>query len=467
MKRSRGRAIHVEIEIGEDSQSPSQSSEFYRLEVQETGAISICATSPNGVYHAFNTLVQIFYLHSKNKEAYTPHAPVFVSDWPRFQHRGLNLDISRNEITPTDVIRTLDALSTNKFNRLHLHVTDSQSWPLEVPALPKLASRGTYRSGQKWSPGKLRTVQEHGAARGVEVYLEIDMPGHTSSVFHSYPDLVIAYNQPLALYSASEPPLGQLALNDTRVYDFVERLAIDILQRSSQYSSLFHLGGDELNTNVYELDPTVNSSLPDAIQPLLQKFYDKALLRTQSFSVDPVFWEETVLEWDLNLPSNSIIQVWRSQDALEAVIAKGYRALFGAASHWYLDCGFGTFLDPNSAKSRTTTKPPYLDWCSPYKNWRHIYSYDPLAGISDDKAHLLIGGEVHLWAELTDSLSLDSKLWPRAAAAAEILWRGPRTLTESVTRRLAEMRERLVKQGIRASVVQVEWCLMNPGQCVQ
>ncbi|MCJ1334057.1 N-acetyl-glucosamine-6-phosphate deacetylase [Thelotrema lepadinum] len=460
------RATHVTIEMEEGLPNPAQSLEAYRLQVQRTGEISIFAASSTAVLHALSTLVQIFYFHSQNNGVYTPHAPVLISDWPRFQHRGLNLDISRSEIAPNDVIRTLDAMSLNKFNRLHLHATDSQSWPLGVPALPKLAFQGVYRIEQQWSPAELRTVQEYGATRGIDVYLEIDMPGHTSSVFHSYPNLVVAFNQPLVLYSASEPPSGQLSLNDSRVHEFVEKLLVDLLQRSSPYSSLFHLGGDEVNTKVYELDPSVNSSSKDVIRPLLQEFYNQALLHVHSFSMNPVFWEETVLEWDINLPSNAIIQVWRSPAALKAVVAKGYRALFGAASHWYLDCGFGSFLDPDPSNPQTITRSPYLDWCSPYKNWRNIYSYNPLEGISEDKSSLVIGGEVHLWSELTDSISLDGKLWPRAAAAAEILWKGPGTVNESVTFRLAEMRERLIRKGIRASVVQMEWCLMNPGQCM-
>ena len=92
------------------------------------------------------------------------------------------------------------------------------------------------------------------------------------------------------------------------------------------------------------------------------------------------------------------------------MVAKDHKVLFGAASHWYLDCGFGTFLDPNASNSQTTTKSQYLEWCSLFKNWRQVYSYDPLDGISDDEALLVIGGEVHLWAKLTDSVSFDSKL---------------------------------------------------------
>lgn len=57
-------------------------------------------------------------------------------------------------------------------------------------------------------------------------------------------------------------------------------------------------------------------------------------------------------------------------------------------------------------------------------------------------------------------------LWPRAAAAAEVLWRGRGEVGEESTRRLAEMRERLIARGVRAGMVQMEWGLMNKGGCI-
>ncbi|MCJ1402931.1 N-acetyl-glucosamine-6-phosphate deacetylase [Xylographa trunciseda] len=444
------------------------STEAYSLEICGNGSTTIKIISVQGGIHAFNTFTQLFYAHTEGKaDIYTPYAPVIVEDSPEFEHRGLNLDIARNRISTKDVKRTLDAMSFNKLNRLHLHATDSQSWPLEIPALPDLAHKGVYHKSQIWTSSDLRDVQQYGQSLGVEVYVEIDVPGHTASIHHSYPDLITAFNQQPWEPYAAEPPSGQLKLNSSSVPLFLSILLSDLFPRISPYSSHFHLGGDELNTNSYALDPTVNSSSKAVLQPLLQIFYDYIFALTAAHSLTPLAWEEILLDWDVNLPPSTIIQTWRKPASLAAVVARGYRALFGPSTHWYLDCGLGTWMDPDVSKpDDIRTKPPYPDWCPPYKNWRLMYDYDPLEGIPDKDRHLVIGGEAHLWGELTDSVGLDGMLWPRMAAAAEVLWKGKGKVEEGVTRRLAEMRERLVARGVGAGMVQMEWCLRNPGGCL-
>ena len=103
------------------------------------------------------------------------------------------LDIARNWISPASVKRNIDAMGFNKLNVMRLHATDSQSWPLEVPSIPSLAEKGAYDKNKIWSVKDVQDVQNHGLYRGVEVILEIDMPGHTGSIVHSRPDLVVGW----------------------------------------------------------------------------------------------------------------------------------------------------------------------------------------------------------------------------------------------------------------------------------
>lgn len=141
--------------------------------------------------------------------------------------------------------------------------------------------------------------------------------------------------------------------------------------------------------------------------------------------------------------------------------------------------GFGGFYDPYPSGKSPSGVPfnttggypsklqtPYLDYCNPFHNWRHMYMYDPLANISADLHHNIEGGEVLMWSEQTDSADLDTKLWPRVASAAEVLWAGVRheNMLEDAARRLGEWRERgVVDLGIGMSPVHMTWCLMEGG----
>ena len=445
-----------------------QIEESYGLEISEEGNVEISIYHPLGGLHGLTTFRQLFYKHSDPSETvspYTPFVPIAIRDLPTFEHRGLNLDISRNIITPTEVMRTLEGLAMSKFNRLHLHASDAQSWPLEIPALPELAIKGSYHEDQIWSVADLHQVQNIGALRGIQVYLEIDMPGHTASVHAAYPDLIQSYNRhPWSNYSA-QPCAGQLKLKNTDVLKFIDTLLHAHLPRTEPFTSLFHLGGDEVDANAYDMTPS-------GLAPHLQNFVDHAISKVHSHFLTPIVWEENILDYNLTLPNDTIVQAWRARtpngrSALAEIVKRGYKALFGTGDAWYLDCGFGGWIDPDLSNPNSTIKSPYLDYCAPLSNWRHVYSYDPLADIPEDQQHLILGGEVHMWGEQTDGMDLDSKLWPRTAAAGEILWKGKGLVSEDVTRRLAEMREWLVAKRIQTGPVQVTWCLMNRGNCTQ
>ena len=90
------------------------------------------------------------------------------------------------------ILKAIDALAWNKFNRLHIHMTDSQSWPLDVPSIPELSQKGAYQAGLSYTPADLEKIQQYGVDRGVAVYVEIDMPGHTTSIGHAFPKLIAA-----------------------------------------------------------------------------------------------------------------------------------------------------------------------------------------------------------------------------------------------------------------------------------
>lgn len=307
--------------------------ESYSVSISSNGQATISAASSIGIAHGLTTFTQLFYKHSRGG-VYSPYAPINITDSPKFKHRGLNMDVSRTYYAPADITRMIDALAYNKFNRLHLHITDAQSWPLEIPALPLLAEKGSYRKGLTYSPATLANIQEYGAARGIEVILEIDMPGHTSSIHFSCPELITAFNEKDWSKYAAEPPSGTLKLNSSAVTKFLDTLFDDLLPRVLPFSSYFHTGGDEVNVNAYNLDETVRSNDTAVLQPLMQTFVDRAHANVRAAGLTPIVWEEMLLTWNVTLGSDVVVQTWQSDEAVAETVSKGHKALVGNYNYW-------------------------------------------------------------------------------------------------------------------------------------
>lgn len=482
--------------------SDSLDDESYSLTIEENGAVSISSPSHIGIVRALDTLTQLFYQHSTpGAGVYTNLVPVNIKDRPVFEHRGVNYDLSRNWYPVSEILRTIDAVAWNKFSHLHLHVSDAQSWTLDVPALPELAAEGAYRRGLSYSPDELDQILSYGAMRGLEVFLETDMPAHTASIGNAYPELIAALNiQPDWATYASQPPSGSLKLNSTAVENFVTTLLGDVLPRVRPYSRFYHTGADDINPNVWLLDEGVRSNDSAVIQSLLQRFVDHTHGVVRQHGMTPIVWEETLLDWNLTLGKDVVVQTWRTVEAAKEVVARGHRVIAGNNKYWastffsptpfpttlspirlstqfgwiphpqpkqklttsqFLDCGQGNHLYPRP----NSTKHSFQDYCSPFQPWPQMYVFDPTINLDDPAERaLLVGAEVNMWSELTDPGNLDSKMWPRASAVAEVLWRGPTgndtvALLDAATR-LEEWRGRMVQRGVRAAPVQMTWCAL-------
>ena len=244
----------------------------------------------------------------------------------------------------------------------------------------------------------------------------------------------------------------------------------DLLPRLAPNTAYFHTGGDEVNFNSYQLDDTVGTNDTAVIKPLLQAFFDHINTAVVNAGLNQIVWEEMLLSYNLTIPSDVVIQSWQSDEAVQQIVQSGHLAIAGNYDYWYLDCGHGQWINfpPEVAGGYF----PFLDYCNPLKNWRLMYSYDPLSGVPAEQASQVLGGEASLWAEQADGISIDSIIWPRLGAAGEVLWSGAKDPATGQNRsqieaapRLSEMRERLVARGVRASTIQMPFCTQNGTQC--
>lgn len=60
---------------------------------------------------------------------------------------------------------------------------------------------------------------------------------------------------------------------------------------------------------------------------------------------------------------------------------------------------------------------------------------------------------------------IESRIWPRAGAAAERLWSNPRTDAKAAAPRFFRYRNRLITRGIHPEAVLPKWCELNENAC--
>ncbi|KAK4841401.1 hypothetical protein QYF36_003847 [Acer negundo] len=412
---------------------------------------------------------------------------LYVWDSPLFPHRGLMLDTSRNYYGVDDILRTIAAMSGNKMNVFHWHITDSHSFPLVIPSEPDLAAKGSYGPQMQYSPDDVKNIVQFGLAHGVRVLPEIDSPGHTGSWAKAYPEIVTCANMfwwpaqtEWADRLASEPGgTGHLNPLNPKTYQVLKNVISDVVNLFPE--PFYHGGADEIIPGCWKADPTIQSFLSKggSLSQVLEEFVNITLPFIVSLNRTVVYWEDVLLDDLVKVessylpPEHTILQTWNNgPNNTKRIVKAGYRAIVSSSEFYYLDCGHGDFLGNDSQYDQPdggNTKNGG-SWCGPFKTWQTIYNYDITYGLSEEEAKLVVGGEVALWSEQADPTVVDARIWPRTSAMAEALWSGNRDETgkkrySEATDRLNEWRYRMVSRGIGAEPIQPLWCIRNPGMC--
>ena len=117
--------------------------EGYKLNVTDKG-ITISANTDKGIFYGIQTLLQTMPAIRTNQKLEIPG--LTITDYPRFQWRGMMLDVSRHFYSTEAVKKYIDLLATYKMNVFHWHLADAEGWRLEIKKYPKLTSVGAWRT---------------------------------------------------------------------------------------------------------------------------------------------------------------------------------------------------------------------------------------------------------------------------------------------------------------------------------
>jgi len=376
---------------GQAIQGPNEN-ESYSLEVTPSGA-HLKAATVVGAIHGLETFLQL--VQNDGKSYFLP--AVSIDDSPRFRWRGLMIDCSRHFQTLDVIRRTLDGMAAVKMNVFHWHLSDDQGFRIESKVFPKLTGMGS--DGLYYTQDQAREIVAYARDRGIRVVPEFDIPGHAQSWMVGYPDLASGtgpdYGGPYQIerqYGIFDP-----VMDPTResTYKFLDKFVGEMAEIFPD--PYMHIGGDENNGVQWKANPKIQEfakkhNLNDTAA--LQTYFNQQLLPILTkHGKRMIGWDEIFAP---GLSKDAVIESWRGFDSLAASAKAGYEGIL--AQPYYLD---------------------HIDSAE-----RH-YLADPVpvgTSLTPEEQARILGGEACMWAEHVTPRSIDSRIWPRAAAIAERLW---------------------------------------------
>lgn len=393
--------------------------EAYKLVVGRKG-IDIYALSETGVFRARTSLRMML-------DSDSTLTVCGILDYPRFRHRGLMLDISRNFRDKDFILKQLDAMSAVKMSTLHLHLTDDAGWRIQIDAYPELTRKAAWRVGrnfEEWrelgrqyseegSPlasggyltkADVREIVEYAAARHINVIPEIELPGHSGEVLAAYPELAC-----LSADGKERRLSGDLCPGKDKTFEMFETILGEVIEMFPY--EYVHIGGDEASKQSWKVCPDCRHRMEtehlkdvDELQSYLVNRITRFL---ESKGRHAIGWDEIL---DGGLAEGAAVMSWRGTQGGVTAAGMGHDVIMSPGDYCYFD----------SSQDAPFSQPKSF---SGYRPLEQVYSFEPSEGIADEYVGHLLGLQANLWSEFVPTGEyMEYLLYPRVFAIAEIGW---------------------------------------------
>lgn len=419
----------------------------YILNTLDNG-ISIVGTSKAGVFYGIQTLIQLL---PTVKNATINIPPVSIIDYPRFEYRGMHLDVSRHFFDVPTVKQYIDYLALHKMNYFHWHLTDDHGWRIEIKKYPKLTEVGAWRNGSivgLW-PGKgneyikyqvlpndvkitpanatiktdgikhggfysqeeIKDVIDYAAKRYITIIPEIEMPAHSMAALAAYPEFG---TDPKSGYKVAETwgmmnKYNNVFAPTEKTFSFLEDVLAEVMDLfPSQY---IHIGGDEASKIWWRKDAATQqmmkaNNLKD--ESALQSYFIHRIEKfVNSKGKTIIGWDEIL---DGGLAPNAVVMSWRGEKGGIAAAKVKQKVIMTPEEKLYLN--HKQFMKDDSLAANK------------FLPLETVYNYEPVpAELTAEQAKYIWGAQGNLWSEyIANPAKIEYMLFPRLDALSEILW---------------------------------------------
>lgn len=415
----------------------------YVLTVNNKGAY-IAGDNETGVFYGVQTLFQLLpvpdaRLKMRPDKLDIPY--ISIEDEPRFEYRGLHLDVCRHFFPVSYVKKYIDFLAYHKFNVFHWHLTDDQGWRIEIKKYPLLTTVGGYRNGTIigrfpgtgndnlhyggfYTQQEVKEVVQYAADRYITVLPEIEMPGHASAAIAAYPELSCfptesTKHNPRAAWSGDST--GKQVQQTWGVFDDVFcagkdntfQFMQDVLDEVIPLfpSKIVHVGGDECPKNNWKRCPNCQQRMKDnnlKDEHQLQSYFIQRMEKYLNGKGKTLMGWDEILEG--GLAPNAMVMSWRGEQGGIAAAKEKHNVVMTPGNPVYFD--------------HTQTKQEDSVTIGGYNPIEKVYAYEPVPKeLSAEESKYVLGAQANLWTEyIGNPRKVEYMLFPRISALSEVLW---------------------------------------------
>ncbi len=386
----------------------------YSLKI-EPAKILITAKTGTGLFYGIQSFWQLLPIKCVGNCFSLPC--LSITDYPRFNWRGMHLDVGRHLFPIEFIKKYIDILSFYKINKFHWHLTEDQGWRIEIKKYPKLTQVGAWRKetmkdgkpyGGFYTQEQIKEVVAYASARYITVVPEIELPGHSQAAIAAYPEYSCT-GGPFDVGTVWGVIKDVYCAGNNKTFDFLQDVFDEVLALFP--SEYIHIGGDECPKDRWKECPKcqlriMEEGLKDEHE--LQSYFIQRIEKYLNNKGRKIIGWDEILEG--GLAPNAAVMSWRGIDGGIAAAKAKHFAVMSPGTHCYFDHYQGLTNEPKAIGG--------------YTSLEKIYSYEPIpAALNEEEAKYILGAQANMWTEyMPTSDYVEYMLLPRLLALSEVVW---------------------------------------------
>jgi hexosaminidase len=394
--------------------------ETYRLRIQGGSSVVLQATTSAGLFYGVQTLLQLLPPEINSDQVVEDidltMPAVYVYDYPRFEWRGMHLDVCRHIFSVQFIEKYLDLMAMYKMNTFHWHLTEDQGWRIQIDKYPELTSIGAWRTepdgtlyGGFYTKEQIRRVVEYAAERNITVVPEIEMPGHCVAALAAYPHLSCT-GGPFEVANIWGVKKDVYCAGNEEVFEFLENVLLEVMELFP--SEYIHIGGDEVPKDRWQECRKCQKRIREeglADENELQSYFIKRMERfLNEHGRKLIGWDE-ILEG--GLAPEATVMSWRGDEGGIEAASMGHDAVMTPGHSCYFD----------HYQADPATEPKAIGGLTTLKD---VYHFNPIPEeLNEAEQEHILGAQGNLWTEyIATPEHAEYMAVPRMLALAEVNW---------------------------------------------